>query len=105
MTKHTPGPWLCVDTSNHAHDYRLLRPDGLPMPVNAEGNDHREQRATARLISAAPELLETLQSLLDTVQNYRTALDGTNLLQRQITRERLNSARDNAIAVIAKVEV
>lgn len=64
MTKHTPGPWRCVDTSYHAHDYRLLRSDGLPMPVNAMGaNDHSEQRANARLIAAAPELLEALKAI------------------------------------------
>lgn len=63
MTKHTPGPWRCVDTSYHAHDYRLLRPDGLPLPVKAEANDHSEQRANARLIAASPELLEALKEI------------------------------------------
>ena len=56
MTKkpaHTPGPWTCTQTSNHAHDYRLHAPTS-PMPF--EGND--VARANAHLIAAAPELLE-----------------------------------------------
>jgi len=56
MTTHTPGPWACTYTSNHAHDYRLSRPHG-PMTLNIEANDHGEQRANARLIAAAPDLL------------------------------------------------
>ena len=66
MTQHTgftPGPWGCVDTSNHAHDYRLTSPDGTTLPVNAPANDHGEQRANARLIAAAPSLLAERDSL------------------------------------------
>ncbi len=61
MSKHTPGPWGCIDTSNHAHDYRLTKPDGSTLPLHVEANDHSEQRANARLIAAAPDLLKALQ--------------------------------------------
>jgi len=61
--KHTPGPWACHDTSNYAHDYRLFRPDGMPLPLNVIANDHSEQRANARLIATAPDLLEAAQRL------------------------------------------
>lgn len=64
MSKHTPGPWGCVDTSNHAHDYRLTKPDGSPLPLHVEANDHSEQRANAKLIAAAPDLLDALQYLM-----------------------------------------
>ena len=57
MSSHTPGPWACTYTSNYAHDYRLTRPNGQPLPINAEANDRSEQRANARLIAASPELL------------------------------------------------
>jgi len=57
MSNHTPGPWACTYTSNHAHDYRLTRPNGQPLPINAEANDRSEQRANARLIAMAPNLL------------------------------------------------
>lgn len=65
MAEHTPGPWGCRDTSYHAHDYRLTKPNGEPLPVNAPYNDHSEQRANARLIAAAPDLLEALEYLLE----------------------------------------
>ena len=54
---HTPGPWACTYTSNHAHDYRLTKPNGSPLPVNAPSNDRSEQRANADLIASAPDLL------------------------------------------------
>ena len=65
MSEFKYGPWACTYTSNHAHDYRLTKPDGTPLPVNAEANDHSEQRAYARLIAAAPDLLEALKDMLD----------------------------------------
>jgi hypothetical protein len=61
MSKHTPGPWGCTYTSNHAHDYRLSHPNGAPLPINAPSNDRSEQRANAALIAAAPDLLEALE--------------------------------------------
>jgi hypothetical protein len=57
MTAHTPGPWACTYTSNHAHDYRLTQANGQPLPINAPANDRSEQRANARLIAEAPALL------------------------------------------------
>lgn len=59
--KHTPAPWVCTATSNHAHDYRLSTPTG-PLPFVRGGT---EQYANARLIAAAPELLEALQACID----------------------------------------
>jgi hypothetical protein len=66
---HTPGPWGCCDTSYHAHDYRLTKPNGEPLPVNAPYNDHSEQRANARLIALAPEMLEALRDALDFLED------------------------------------
>jgi hypothetical protein len=62
--KHTPGPWACTYTSNYAHDYRLTQPNGQPLPVNAEANNRSEQRANARLIAAAPDILKALEDVL-----------------------------------------
>lgn len=64
MSKHTPGPWGCVDTSNHAHDYRLTQPNGQPLPLNVVANDHTEQRANAKLIAAAPLMLNALRLIM-----------------------------------------
>jgi hypothetical protein len=52
------GPVGCVPTSNHAHDYRLTKPDGSPLPYGpGPGNDHSEQRAIAKILGASFDLL------------------------------------------------
>ena len=84
MTEHTPGPWGCIDTSYHAHDYRLTKPNGEPLPLTIVANDHGEQRANARLIAAAPELLAALEALVWSAKPSRD--------------------RDNARELIAKVK-
>ena len=75
--KHTPGPWT-TDEREHNDPYQHVRIlggsraiaelwiDDAPVPeYNAE------QYANARLIAAAPELLEALQILLDCVTDIR----------------------------------
>jgi len=57
--KFTPGPWICVDTSHHAHDYRLLPLDGCAK------FDQDSARANARLISIAPEMYSLLHEIID----------------------------------------
>ena len=80
-TTHTPGPWACTYTSNHAHDYRLTKPNGSPLPVNAPSNDRSEQRANADLIASAPDLLAALEWLRDEYCEGG-ALDGTEAERR-----------------------
>lgn len=70
MSKHTPGPWGCVCTSYHAHDYRITSENGLPLPFNSPHNDHSEQRANAALIAAAPELLKAVQLAESAMSTY-----------------------------------
>lgn len=82
--KHTPGPWGCISTSDHAHDYRLTKPDGSRLPVNAPYNDHSEQRANANLIAATLEMLAALEG---TVSHNAVLKDDYKLpasLMRQI---------------------
>lgn len=71
-TKHTPGPWLREGTSVYALQQDGWR-KGEPCMVNrfyaqvqfgragGELTPHEEVEANARLISAAPELLEALE--------------------------------------------
>jgi hypothetical protein len=87
MTTHTPGPWACTYTSNYAHDYRLTRPNGQPLPINAEANDRREQRANARLIAAAPEMFAALQ-WFDEQMRDDSALDMGKLINEMEQRTR-----------------
>ena len=64
-TKHTPGPWRVQATGHsfvvEAHTHTEV------ISVDANGNPCRwseYNEANARLIAAAPELLEALQALL-----------------------------------------
>ena len=73
MSKHTPGPWIhffknkylewhvglpCGPSSDAPNMNIALCPDGVP------GSDLNESEANARLIAAAPELLEALKELV-----------------------------------------
>jgi hypothetical protein len=59
--QHTPGPWelVCGD-ENNIFDYVRIADRRL---IICEGRSKDEANANARLIAAAPELLEALQSL------------------------------------------
>ena len=60
-TKHTPGPWSFDGRGiNDATEYRE-RIATLQWPVNLRLSGQR--RADGRLIAAAPDLLEALESL------------------------------------------
>ena len=73
-TKHTPGPWYNSTANPHA-----VNKDGKGLAIGiatTHGTDDanysdffpstEEAQANARLIAAAPELLEALQMLSDT---------------------------------------
>lgn len=67
MSKHTPGPWITDDV--HKGDMmRFVMSDLRPFPHTIAklelAQDRETQEANARLIAAAPELLEALKSLL-----------------------------------------
>lgn len=63
MTKHTPGPW---EVEVHSYTYSIVR-DVSPFiteDVASVRRDGPQDSANARLISAAPELLEALETIL-----------------------------------------
>ena len=81
MSKHTPGPWRAVcRKSPIEHDLRGLHKWSIGQPVSA-GSDWFEQTvcwiiprvfgemaghaANARLIAAAPDMLEVLENIAD----------------------------------------
>lgn len=77
-TTHTPGPWFTEDVtfySSRAKDNKWVEiwtrgPDGGKQNIialsgyGAEGFDLKTQKANARLIAAAPELLEAAKEAL-----------------------------------------
>jgi hypothetical protein len=79
--QHTPGPWISIDNLIGNEDCEIATlwyPEYSP-------NKHRERRANAKLIAAAPDLLEALQ-----------------LLMAQTNSNELAVALDKARAAIAK---
>jgi len=92
MNKHTPGPW---DIYFNAQDDLVIRkmfPDGQESHVVAHCHSGFDN---ARLIAAAPELLEALKTLLNLNDNY-SSFGG------EIHRDRIDRAWDNARAALAK---
>lgn len=63
-TSHTPGPWSVVPGTNCFH---VKAPDWY---VAKTGNDTPEAQANARLIAAAPELLEMLQAVVGLLERH-----------------------------------
>ena len=64
---HTPGPWTASEHGAYA-DYNgnstIILGDDLRIAV-VLGSDNEETNANARLIAAAPDLLEALEALLE----------------------------------------
>jgi hypothetical protein len=64
MSKHTPGPWN-IGTKNGA---RVWSENGETLIADADASESLRKeikKANARLIAAAPDLLEALTKLLD----------------------------------------
>ena len=63
--KHTPGPWTVSET-RHSYDTVIRGPKNEPIALALiAGYTKQEGQSNARLIAAAPELLEALQMLLE----------------------------------------
>ena len=63
MSGHTPGPWVVDPTVSSGE---VMTPRGYAIhehPTYSSIKDTKEIRANARLIAAAPDLLEALQEL------------------------------------------
>jgi hypothetical protein len=75
MNKHTPGPWTAISDPLHFHSLTTIIAgnvvQGIPqMRIDVGGKvDITELEANARLIAAAPDLLEALEALVTQVSN------------------------------------
>ena len=75
MNKHTPGPWRVEEESGdlfiYAHPYEYDISIGMafkPVRDLLEDRTTGEHEANARLIAAAPELLEVLENLVRNIE-------------------------------------
>lgn len=68
MSKHTPGPWqhsVKLSGSENHRGFRILTADGWALAdVQPADEDGIEGEANARLIAAAPDLLEALKRIV-----------------------------------------
>ena len=73
---HTPGPWAHHNTPT---PFIYVNAGGLPIcqiyTSTAHGQSMGEQFANARLIAAAPELLEALQKMLPELRGLSIVSD------------------------------
>lgn len=66
MTAHTPGPWVVTvtdDGGSMVHAPNCAIATVWPAPDSKAG-DNRQSAINARLIAAAPEMLEALQRVI-----------------------------------------
>ena len=71
--KHTPGPWTVIDAITTKERYHIATDNAAPyasMIAHLHGTDpkHGDKEANARLIAAAPALLEALRKTLDALE-------------------------------------
>ena len=77
-TKHTPGPWKLdrsLQPADGEYDYAISSPEHFVLAEafgRSANGGHPPAEANARLIAAAPELLEAL----DRIQNWPRVFDG-----------------------------
>jgi hypothetical protein len=68
--KHTPGPWKAVTYSGEFDQPLVTSNDGFIARLNSFSN--RQHEANAKLIAAAPEMLEALQAVWDYLKLIKT---------------------------------
>ena len=84
MSKHTPGPWQV--SAGAVDNPRLIVENDLALPICAMSlrgvhGDTRRMEANARLIAAAPELLEALEMAEDRIESERRSGEFDPLLR------------------------
>jgi hypothetical protein len=105
--KHTPGPWFKADSNFvyalHEHKGRLVNRFSAAIDhYPTQGGTADEGAANARLIAAAPDLLEALQTQHEAENYIAKNHDSENPFFEATYREMLNYARQLRVAAIAK---
>ncbi len=68
--KHTPGPWMIHDMEERVVVTVSKKPSICIADTAAIGTPLEVNRANARLIAAAPELLEALRETKEWIDNW-----------------------------------
>lgn len=91
---HTPGPWVAHYLPQHR--MRVTNVDGSVSicDVALWNTDYEEQIANARLIAAAPLLLDALKGLLPILEavRYTAGLSGTQIKRMEAAKAALAAA-------------
>ena len=99
--KHTPGPWrICYDGRIDGLNGDEIC-SGLGFESYKEFQDDKEAQANARLIAAAPDLLEALKML----QKATISLMGEAVDRKAADWGLVNDAMVDATKAIARAEV
>ena len=81
MTRaHTPGPWKAhnarlVDSRIYKANVHMEKPENGLMPAAGYGHTPEQAEANARLIAAAPVLLEALELIVDVWKHHGIVTD------------------------------
>jgi hypothetical protein len=86
--KHTPGPWK-IQSATRNYDNFKIEAEGWGIITNIEDNSN-ESEGNARLIAAAPELLEMLKITYLHIEHR----DGLKYRMDLFTRDERNAIRD-----------
>lgn len=102
---HTPGPWSIYETAGNGGNIparmEVVAPESeraKRLIANIYGFKLPEGRANARLIAAAPELLEALEAayLVLTSQKTREYADAVTLARAALAKARADEGKENA---------
>ena len=115
-SKHTKGPWYCeTDHEGEPERWAIYRKEEPHYSIavienGAPGDSLDTEEATANLIAAAPDMLEALeelqQSLSETAANYRKFIKRNAQFQSEYNSKIkfLDTQSEKAKAVIAKAK-
>jgi hypothetical protein len=97
MTKHTDGPWTVERRLDEGYRVCVAGNMGEPIADVDEWYDAEQTEANARLLAAAPELLEALEAVMERYQGT----DGCRASPCSACDE-ANAAKQSARAAISK---
>lgn len=99
MSKHTPGPWTLgngevrIRTEKNEQGRSILVAECYTTGNAGRYPKYEERKANARLIAAAPELLEALKKLLEAYKHDTSILSNLFI---QIAQEAITKAEGEA---------